>query len=100
MTNPRLIAEDVAQQYISKRSSQFPHSKNIRRHLRLPLLAVTRRILLPRVNYSDVEQSQIVGSFGNDAHFDPTFAKCKVSFSIYCHSWLSSDETHISFSFL
>jgi hypothetical protein len=77
MSNPRLMAEDVAHHYVTKINVQYPHSKNIRRHLRTPLLAVTRRILLPRLNYAELQQSE-VGTFGIDSHIDPTFVKGKV----------------------
>lgn len=79
MSNPRLIAEDVAQHYIEKISVEYPHSQNVRRHLRSPLLAVTRRMLLPRMDYAKVEEhNEEVGTFGGDFHSDPTFMKCKV----------------------
>ncbi len=81
MSNPRLMAEDVARHYMSLLNNEYSHSNNIRRHLRLPLLAITRRILLPRINYAEVEQSQ-VESFGEGNHIDPTFIKCKVSCSL------------------
>ena len=69
MSNPMLMAEDVANHYIAKLSSQFPHSKNIRKHLRTPLLAITRRILLPRTDYDHHHlQSDVVGSFGGNSH--------------------------------
>lgn len=77
MSNPRLMAEDVANHYMEKISQEFPHSQNIRRHLRSPLLAVTRRILLPRIDYATAEQNEEVGTFGGDFHSDPTVLKCK-----------------------
>lgn len=75
MSNPRLMAEDVASHYMVKIDSRFPHSKNIRRHLRLPLLATTRRILLPRIDYAELRAE--VGTFGGVNHIDPTSAKSK-----------------------
>lgn len=68
------MAEDVSKYYIGKVNTQYPHSENIRRHLRLPLLAVTRRILLPRINYAQVQFSE-VGTFGTDDHMDPSSMK-------------------------
>ena len=83
MSNARLMAEDVAQHYMEKVSAQYPHSQNIKKHLRTPLLAITRRILLPRVNYAKVEQDEMAGTFGGGFHSDPTLMKCKVSPKIY-----------------
>lgn len=71
------MAEDVANHYMVKIDSRFPHSKNIRKNLRLPLLAITRRILLPRIHYAELQHSE-VGTFGGVNHIDPTYAKSKV----------------------
>jgi len=76
MSNPKLMAEDVARHYMEKISNQYTHSTNIRRYLRLPVLAITRRILLPRFNYAQMNQSD-AGSFGADVHVDPSLMKCK-----------------------
>ncbi len=77
MSNPRWMAEDVARHYMEKTNSQCTHSTNVRRYLRLPVLAITRRILLPRMNYAELQQRE-AGAFGADVHVDPSFMKCKV----------------------
>mmetsp|Transcript_25375 Transcript_25375/g.29382 ORF Transcript_25375/g.29382 Transcript_25375/m.29382 type:complete len:662 (-) Transcript_25375:1156-3141(-) len=76
MSNPRLMAEDIASHYAMKLNPHYPHAKNVRRHLRSPVLALTRRILLPRINYAEVQYLE-AGSFGGNSHIDPTFLKCK-----------------------
>ena len=85
MSNPRLVAEDIAQHYEEKCNKHLPHAKNVRRYLRKPVLAITRRILLPRTDYEkDVESSMsmnmIIGNekFGERTSFvDPTFSKAQ-----------------------
>ena len=46
MSNAQRLANDVATYYLDRLNPHESHSTNIRRHLRHPLLAVTRRILL------------------------------------------------------
>jgi len=79
MSNPRLIAEDIAQHYKENRNEHLPHAKNIRRCLRKPVLAITRRILLPRMDYENDAIIQSIGNeqFGEKTNVDPTFAKGK-----------------------
>ena len=79
MSNPKLMAEDVTRHYINMIKLEYPHTKNVRRYLCLPLLAVTRRILLPRVKYAEIQQVSEVGTFDGNSHIDPSFSKCKVS---------------------
>jgi hypothetical protein len=82
MSNPRLIAEDIAHHYEEKHNEHFPHAKNIQRYLRKPVLAITRRILLPRMNYDDIDDTILHSTcIGNEpfgaanTHVDPTLVK-------------------------
>jgi len=77
MSNPRLVAEDIARDFVEKRNPHLTHAKNIRKYLRRPVLAVTRRILLPRLDYDDDSLAQIIGNagFGDKSSVDPTFLK-------------------------
>ena len=80
MSNPRLIAEDIARDFDEHRNPHLPHAKNIRKHLRKSVLAVTRRILLPRLNYDDetlVTQGIGNENFGEKTSVDPTVLKGK-----------------------
>ncbi len=64
MVNPRLIAEDIAKHYEAKHNPHLPHAQNVRKYLRKPVLAITRRVLLPRMNYDDIDEN-LLNSFGN-----------------------------------
>mmetsp|Transcript_4703 Transcript_4703/g.9000 ORF Transcript_4703/g.9000 Transcript_4703/m.9000 type:complete len:795 (+) Transcript_4703:135-2519(+) len=79
MSNPRLVAEDIARHFEERRNKHVPHAKNVRKYLRKPVLAVTRRILLPRFNYDDDIMGHALGSeqFGTNASVDPTISKAK-----------------------
>uniref|UniRef100_A0A7S3Q0L5 Uncharacterized protein n=1 Tax=Chaetoceros debilis TaxID=122233 RepID=A0A7S3Q0L5_9STRA len=88
MVNPRLVAEDIAAHYNAKVSanSHLSHAQNVRRYLRKPVLAITRRILLPRINYDEIIDEGVAAigmegfgagdSNGNDL-VDPTAGKGK-----------------------
>lgn len=77
MSNPRLIAEDIARDFEEKRNKHLPHAKNVRKFLRRPVLAVTRRILLPRYNYDvDFPSDNVIGNEGfGSKGIDPTIQK-------------------------
>lgn len=79
MSNPRLIAEDIARHFEERRDKHLPHAKNVRKYLRKPVLAVTRRILLPRINYDDLDSTHGLGTekFGTNSGVDPTILKGK-----------------------
>jgi hypothetical protein len=107
MSNPRLIAEDIARHFEERRNKHVPHAKNVRKHLRKPVLAVTRRILLPRLDYDDVNAVNGLGNeqFGTNAGVDPTILKAKegLDWRDYLTVDLSSSrsrdiETDLSFS--
>lgn len=81
--NPRLIAEDIAKHYEAKRNPHLPHAQNVKKYLRKPVLAITRRVLLPRINYDEIDDS-LIANIGNEqfgvnssALVDPTFSKGK-----------------------
>ena len=62
MSNPRLVAEDVAKHYISRLNPCISHKSNVRKYLRKPILALTRRFLLPMKDYDNMEATQQVGN--------------------------------------
>lgn len=105
MSNPRLVAEDVARDFVEKRNPHLTHAKNVRKYLRKPVLAVTRRILLPRSNYDDDSLARIIGNAGFESSVDPTFLKGKegLDWRDYVNVDLSASrsndiETDLSFS--
>lgn len=78
MSNPRIAAEDVAKHYISRLNPYISHKSNVKKYLRKPILALTRRFLLPQKDYDQMETNQQVRNqnFGEEtAVFD--FSKAR-----------------------
>ncbi len=100
-----MIAEDIAQHFKDQRNEHLPHAKNIRRYLRKPVLAITRRVLLPRMDYDNDAIMQRIGNeqFGEETNVDPTFAKGKEGLDWRDYlttepSWPKDIDTDLSFS--
>lgn len=76
MLNPRLVAEDITQYYISRLDPGIPHKKNVKKYLRKPILALTRRLFLQK-EYDNLSQNKYTGNekFGDSTDID--FAKAK-----------------------